>query len=123
MSIHGIHTGYPERKRRRDCFILLGIDIRHIGLLYVSNTETEMVGLIPNGINDLGDFHEDVTAYKLYENHDKKLMPTSEMFHPLVSFMPFYDAIKHSLRNKADELTESIFACILAVRLKSWWQI
>ena len=59
-----------------------------------------MVALTLDGINDCSDFSEAVTACKLSEHHDKKLVPTGEMLHPLVSIMSFYNAVKDSFRKK-----------------------
>ena len=98
----------------KDLVILVCIGIKYIAQLYVSATETEMVVLILDGINDRSDFSEAVTASKLSEHHDKKLIPTGEMIHPLVSFMSFHNAVKYSLRKKADELIEYVFARIHA---------
>ena len=71
-----------------------------------------MVALSLNGINDRSDLPEAVTARKLSEHHNKKLIPTGEMLHPLITFVSFYNAIKDSFRKKTDELTEYVFACI-----------
>ena len=101
-------------KLLKDLVVSVRIGIRHIAQLYISATETEMVALTLDGINDRSDFSEAVTACKLSEHHDKKLVPTGEMLHPLVSFMSFYNAVKDSFRKKADELTEYVFARIHA---------
>lgn len=94
--------------------ISVGVSIRQIAQLYVSATETEMVALALDGINDCGDFSEAITARELSEHHDKELIPTGEMLHPFITHMSFYNAIKDSFRKKTDELTEYIFACIHA---------
>ena len=101
-------------KLLKDLVVSVRIGIRHIAQLYISATETEMVALTLDGINDRSDFSEAVTACKLSEHHDKKLVPTGEMLHPLVSFMSFYNAVKDSFRKKTDELTEYVFARIHA---------
>ena len=94
--------------------ISVGVSIRQIAQLYVTATETEMVALTLNGINDCRNFSETVTARELSEHHDKELIPTGEMLHPLITFVSFYDAIKDSFRKKANESTEYVFACIRA---------
>lgn len=94
--------------------ISVGVSIRQIAKLYVSTTETEMVALTLDGINDRSDFPESVTACELSEYHDKELITTGEMLHPLISFVSFYNAIKDSFRKKTNELTEYVFACIRA---------
>lgn len=94
--------------------ISVGVSIRQIAQLYVSATETEMVALALDGINDCSDFSEAITARELSEHHDKELIPTGEMLHPFITHMSFYNAIKDSFRKKTDELTEYIFACIHA---------
>lgn len=99
-------------KLLKDLVISVGVSIRQIAKLYVSATETEMVALILDGINDRSDLPEAVTARKLSEHHNKKLIPTGEMLHPLITFVSFYNAIKDSFRKKTDELTEYVFACI-----------
>lgn len=73
-----------------------------------------MVALTLDGINDHSDFPETVTARELSEHHDKELIPTDEMLHPLITFVSFYNAIKDSFRKKTNELTEYVFACIHA---------
>lgn len=65
-------------------------------------------------IYDRSNFPEAVTACKLPEHHDKKLIPKGKMFYSLVSFMSFYNAVKNSFRKKTDELTEYVFARIHA---------
>ncbi len=92
--------------------ISVGVSIRQIAKLYVSTTKTEMVALTLDGINDCSDFPETVTARELSEHHDKELIPTGEMLHPLITFVSFYNAIKDSFRKKTNELTEYVFACI-----------
>jgi hypothetical protein len=99
-------------KLLKDLVVSVRIGIRHIAQLYISATETEMVALTLDGINDRSDFSEAVTACKLSEHHDKKLVPTGEMLHPLITFVSFHNAIKDSFRKKTDELTEYVFACI-----------
>ena len=94
--------------------ISVGVSIRQIAKLYVSTTKTEMVALTLDGINDCSDFPETVTARELSEHHDKELIPTGEMLHPLITFVSFYNAIKDSFRKKTNELTEYVFACIHA---------
>ena len=94
--------------------ISVGVSIRQIAQLYVSATETEMVALTLDGINDHSDFPETVTARELSEHHDKELIPTGEMLHPLITFVSFHNAIKDSFRKKTNELTEYVFACIHA---------
>ena len=94
--------------------ISVGVSIRQIAKLYVSSTKTEMVALTLDGINDCSDFPETVTARELSEHHDKKLIPTGEMLHPLIAFVSFYNAIKDSFRKKTNKLTEYVFACIHA---------
>lgn len=84
----------------KDLVIPVCIRIRHIAQFYVSATETEMVALTLDGIKDRSDFSEAVTASKLSEHHDKKLIPTSEMIHPLVSFMSFHNAVNTLLGRK-----------------------
>ena len=101
-------------KLLKDIVILVRIGIRHIAKLYVSTTETEMVAFTLDGINDRSNLHEAVTALKLSEHHDKKLISIGEVSHPLVSVMSFYNAVKSSLRKKTDELTEYVFARIRA---------
>ena len=99
-------------KLLKDLVIPVRIGIRHIAQLCVSATETEMVALTLDGINDRSDLPEAVTARKLSEHHNKKLIPTGEMLHPLITFVSFYNAIKDSFRKKTDELTEYVFAYI-----------
>lgn len=94
--------------------ISVGVSIRQIANLYVSTTETEMVALTLDGINNLSNFPETVTARELSEHHDKELIPTGEMLHPLITFVSFYNTIKDSFRKKTNELTEYLFACIHA---------
>ena len=94
--------------------ISVGVSIRQIAQLYVTATETEMVALTLDGVNDRSNFSETVTARELSEHHDKELIPTGEMLHPLITFVSFYDAIKDSFRKKTNELTEYVFACIHA---------
>ena len=94
--------------------ISVGVSIRQIAQLYVTATETEMVALTLDGVNDCGDFPKTVTARELSEHHDKELIPTGEMLHPLITFVSFYNAIKDSFRKKTNELTEYVFACIHA---------
>ena len=99
-------------KLLKNTIISVGISIRQIAQLYVSVTETEMVALTLDGVNDCRNFSEAVTARKLSEHHDKELIPTGEMLHPLITFVSFYNAIKDSFRKKTNELTEYVFACI-----------
>ena len=94
--------------------ISVGVSIRQIAQLYVTATETEMVALTLDGVNDCRNFSETVTARELSEHHDKELIPTGEMLHPLITFVSFYNAIKDSFRKKTNELTEYVFACIHA---------
>ena len=94
--------------------ISVGVSIRQIAQLYVTTTETEMVALTLDGINDRSDFPETVTARELSEHHDKELISTGEMLHPLIAFVYLYNAIKNSSRKKTNELTEYVFACIHA---------
>jgi len=101
-------------KLLKDLAIPVRIGIRNIAQLYVSATETEMVALTLDGINDRSDLPGAVTARKLSEHHNKKLIPTGEMLHPLITFVSFYNAIKDSFRKKTDELTEYVFAYIHA---------
>lgn len=101
-------------KLLKDLVISVGISIRQIAQFYVTATETEMAALTLDGINDCSDFSEAVTASELSEHHDKKLIPTGEVLHPLVSFMSLYNAVKDFFRKKTDELTEYVFACIYA---------
>ena len=101
-------------KLLKNTIISVGISIRQIAQLYVSVTETEMVALTLDGVNDCRNFSEAVTARKLSEHHDKELIPTGEMLHPLITFVSFYNAIKDSFRKKTNELTEYVFACIHA---------
>jgi hypothetical protein len=98
----------------KDLVIPVRIGIRHIAQLYVSATETEMVALTLDGINDCRNFSEAVTSRKLSEHHDKELIPTGEMLNPLITFVSFYNAIKDSFRKKTNGLTEYVFACIHA---------
>ena len=94
--------------------ISVGVSIRQIAQLNVFATESEMASLTLYGINDRRDLPEAVTARALSEHHDKKLIPTGEVLHPLVSFMSFYNAIKNSFGKKTDEFTEYVFARIHA---------
>ena len=94
--------------------ISVGVSIGQIAQLYVTATETEMVALTLDGVNDCHNFSETVTACELSEHHDKKLIPTGEMLHPLITFVSLYDTIKDSFRKKTNELTEYVFACIHA---------
>lgn len=94
--------------------ISVGVSIRQIAQLYVTATETEMVALTLDGVNNCRNFSETITAYKLSEHHDKELIPTGEMLHPFIAFMSFYDAIKDSFRKKTNELAEYVFAGIHA---------
>ena len=105
-------------KLLKDLVISVGISIRQIAQFYGTATETEMIALTLDGINDRSDFPEGVTACKLSEHHDKKLILTGEVLHPFVSFMSFYNAVKDSLRKKTDELTEYVFACIHACPIR-----
>lgn len=94
--------------------ISVGVSIIQIAQLYVTATETEMVALTLDGINDRSDLPVAVTARKLSEHHNKKLIPTGEMLHPLITFVSFYNAIKDSFRKKTNELTEYVLASIHA---------
>lgn len=94
--------------------ISVGVSIRQIAQLYVTATETEMVALTLDGVNNCRNFSEIITACKLSEHHDKELIPTGEMLHPFIAFMSFYDAIKDSFRKKTNELAEYVFAGIHA---------
>ena len=94
--------------------ISVGVSIRQIAQLYVTATEAEMVALTLDGVNDCRNFSKTITARELSEHHDKELIPTGEMLHPLITFVSFYNAIKDSFRKKTNELTEYVFACIHA---------
>jgi hypothetical protein len=80
--------------------ISVGVSIRQIAKLYVSTSETEMVALTLDGTNDRSDFPETVTARELSEHHNKELIPTGEMLHPLIAFASFFNAIKDLLGRK-----------------------
>ena len=95
---------YIVGKLLKDHVIPARIGITHITQLYVSATETEMVVLTLDDINDCCEFSEALTSYRLSEPHDKKLISTGEVLHPLVSFMSLYNVVKDSLKKKADEL-------------------
>lgn len=94
--------------------IPVGVSIRQIAQLYVTATETEMVALTLDGVNDCRNFSKTITASELSEHHDKELIPTGEMLHPFITFVSFYNAIKDSFRKKTNELAEYVFACIHA---------
>ena len=105
---------YVVGKLLKYLVISVGVSIRQIAQLYVTATKTEMVALTLDGVNDCHNFSETITARELSEHHDKELIPTGEMLHPLITFVSFYDAIKDSFRKKTKELTEYVFACIHA---------
>ena len=92
--------------------ISVGVSIRQIAQLYVTATETKMVALTLDGVNDCRNFSKTITACELSEHLDKELIPTGEMLHPLITFVSFYNAIKDSFRNKTYELAEYVFSCI-----------
>ena len=95
--------------------ISLGVSIRQIAQLYVAATKTEMVTLTLDSVNDCRNFSETITARELSEHHDKELIPTGEMLHPLITFVSFYNAIKDSFRKKTNELTEYVlclYSCL-----------
>lgn len=60
-------------KLLKDLIIPVRIVIRHIAQFSILATETEMVSLAFDGINDRSNLPEAVTACRLSENHDKKL--------------------------------------------------
>ena len=99
-------------KLLKDLVIPVRIGIRHIAQLYVSATETEMVDLTLDGVNDCCNFSETITARELSEHHDKELISTGEKLHPLITFVSFYNAIKDSFSKKTNEPVEYVFACI-----------
>ena len=94
--------------------ISVGVSIRQIAQLYVFATETEMVAFTFDGIDDCRNFPETFIASELSEHHDKKLIPTGEMLHPLITIMSFYNSIKDSFRKKTNKLTEYVFPSIHA---------
>ena len=75
-----------------------------------------MVALILDGVNDADDLPKAVAAGKLAVQHHEKLVPTREGLHVPAALALLYDAIKGSLRQKLNELTEHTFSAIHACR-------
>ena len=99
-----------------DPVVPVGIGISDVAQLDVAAPKTEMVALILDGVNDADDFPKAVAAGKLAVHHYKKLVPARKCLHVPVALVLLYNAIKGSLRQKLNELTEYIFSAIHACR-------
>ena len=97
-----------------DPVIPVGIGISDVTQLDIADPKTEMVALTLDSINDADDFPKAVAAGKLAVHHHKKLVPARESLHVSVALVLLYDAIKGSLGQKLNELTEHIFSAIHA---------
>ena len=99
-----------------DSVIPVGIGISNVAQLDIATPKTEMVALTLDGVNNANDLPKAVTAGKLAVHHHKKLVPARESLHVLVALVLLNDAIKGSLGQKLNELTEHIFSAIHACR-------
>ena len=99
-----------------DPVIPVGIGIGDVTQLDIAAPKTEMVALTLDGVNDADDFPKATAAGKLAKHHHKKLVPARESLHVPVALVLLYDAIKGSLGQKLNELTEHIFSAIHAFR-------
>ena len=99
-----------------DPVISVGIGISDVAQLDVATPKTEMAALTLDSVNDADNFPKAVAAGKLAEHHHKKLVPARECLHVPVALVLLYDAIKGSLGQKLNKLTEHIFSAIHAYR-------
>lgn len=101
---------HVESELLEDPVIPVGIGVSDVAQLDAPVPKTEMEALILDALDDANHLPKAVTARMLAVHHHQKLVPTRERLHVLVALVLVYDAIKCSLRQKNDELTEYVLS-------------
>ena len=100
----------------KDLVIPVGIGVSDVAQLDITTSKTEMVAFCLDGVDDADDLPKAVATGELTIHHHQKLVPARESLHVPVALVLLYDAIKGSLGQKLNELTEHILSAIHAGR-------
>lgn len=100
----------------KDLVIPVGIGVSDVAQLDITTSKTEMVAFCLDGVDDADDLPKAVATGELTLHHHQKLVSACESLHVPVALVLLYDAIKGSLGQKLNELTEHIFSAIHAGR-------
>ena len=96
----------------KDLIAPIRVSVRHRTSVNISPAKAKMVTLFTLRGNDAYKFTQTVAVGQLAVHHNQQQIPAGEVLDPFVAVVTLYDAVKNSLWQKIDELTEYILSVV-----------